>query len=69
MAFTVLSAASFITTVPFEIALIEPSDAPLQETFVPVAVKVTAAGSVIVTVVVAVQNPLALPLAAEAVTT
>jgi hypothetical protein len=47
-------------------AVIVPSAAPLQDTFVALADTVTLIGSPIVTVVVAVQSPSAFPLAVVA---
>jgi predicted metal-binding membrane protein len=52
---------------PFEaVAVMVPSAAPLQLTLVELAETVTVIGSLIVTVVVAVQLPLLFPLAAVA---
>ena len=51
-----------------EEAVIVPSAAPLQDTLVELAFTVTLIGSVIVTLVVAVQLPLLLPLGALATT-
>ena len=47
-------------------AVMVPSAAPLQDTFVDVALTVTAIGSLTVTVVLAGQEPLLLPLGAVA---
>jgi hypothetical protein len=49
------------------LAVIVPSANPLQDTFVADALTVTNIGSVIVTEVVVVQSPLALPFVAVAV--
>ena len=50
------------------LAVIVPSANPKQDTFVDDALTVTCIGCVIVTVVLAVQKPLALPLGAVATT-
>ena len=47
-------------------AVIVPSATPLQDTLVAVALTVTAIGSEMVTVVLAVQKPLLFPFGAEA---
>ena len=49
-----------------DVAVMVPSAAPLQDTLVDVAFTVTAIGSLMVTVVLAEQEPLLLPLGAVA---